>query len=229
MDIIPPPIERNIPPIPRVYLAGKMGTNNFRNTLGLGPRDMSVLNGMRNHKGRAYIYAGPIVPSCDHGCWHDMFNGEVFYECGTVSNGEQRLEVIPNQHHAIVGATISQIQNSDLVFAWFDSFDAYGSIAEIGMAVGMGIPVYIGFREDVFPETSPTTNESYSWKEQKRHLPGQELWYVATLAHQVFATQTADVAFSRALRGYALGKQCPLWKPFLDAHIGILLPGEVSI
>ena len=138
-----------------------MGVQNFRNTLGLRHRDMSILNAVRHHNGRKYIYSGPIVPSCDHGCWHRLFKGEEGGEYGSISDGSKEMTVESNGRHTIVGATISQIQNSDLLFAWFESLDAYGTIAEIGIAVGSDIPVYIGFREDVFPLSPLLSHDSY--------------------------------------------------------------------
>ncbi len=42
----------------------------------------------------------------------------------------------------IVELCLRAIRRSDLVFAWIDSHDCYGTVAEIGYAVALGIPVY---------------------------------------------------------------------------------------
>jgi nucleoside 2-deoxyribosyltransferase len=220
-----PPLNKHS--IPRVYLAGKMGTKNFRDTLGLGYRDMACLNKIHTHKGREYIYSGPIVPSCDHGCWHLFFEGFPGFDSGYVEEGEDHFFIEQSSPEAIVGATISQIRACDFLFAWFDSYDAFGSIAEVGIAVGMGIPVYVGFRDDVFPQEEGIP-EDLSWNNIKGCFVGRELWYLASLAHQSFVSHEASTAFSRALRSFKLGKKHPSWKPLIDASNAIFFPGDKS-
>lgn len=212
--------------VPHVYMAGKVGHSNYRVTLGLGPRGMTYINKLHHHNGRAYTYAGPIIPSCDHGCWHDFFDGCTGYDGGFIYEGKQSYFVEPSNHEAIVGATMKQIQTSDFLFAWFESYDAYGSIAEIGFAAGIGIPVYIGFREDVFPVQESSYNNS--WDNRKGYLVGRELWYISTIAHRSFLSQNPAQAFTRALRSHAKGAPPPQWKNMLDSNHRFIFPGNHS-
>ena len=220
MEQTPPLYNKEIP---RVYFAGKVGRPNYRHTLGLKSRDMTYINKLHHHGERPYIYGGPIVPSCDHGCWHFFFDGCTGFDGGYVYEDDQSYYIEPSNHDAIVGATMKQIQLSDFLFAWFDSYDAYGSMAEIGFAAGSGIPVYIGFREDVFPIQKSTTGDS--WDDQKGHLIGRELWYVSTIAHRSFLAQAPRVAFTRALRCHSKGSSDPEWKNILNHNVRFVFPG----
>ena len=218
----PPPLQNKN--LPRVYMAGKVGRRNYRNELGLGSRGMSQINHVNQHKERSYIYNGPIIPSCDHGCWHDFFDGGTGSDGGFIKEEKTSFFVEPTNHEAVVGSTMKQIQSSDFLFAWFESYDAYGSIAEIGFAAGMGIPVYIGFREDVFPIQE--SSREYSWYDHKARLVGRELWYIATIAHRSFLSSTPSDAFTRALRYHAKGTATPSWRSMLDSHFRFVFPGK---
>ena len=121
---------------------------------------------------------------------------------------------------------MKQIQLSDFLFAWFDSYDAYGTIAEIGFAAGNGIPVYIGFREDVFPRQEYTTDDS--WEEEKGYLIGRELWYISTISNRSFLAQTPCDAFTRALRCHTQGHSEPTWKKMLKHNFRFVFPGTRS-
>ena len=207
---------------PRVYLAGKVGQCNYRSHLGIKGRAMSQANVLHYHNRHPFVYSGPLIPSCDHGCWHYFFEGMPGYDCGFLTDGEEHIAIEDNSYAAIVGSTISQIQSSDLLFAWFDSYDAYGTIAEIGIAVGNNIPVYIGFQETVFPKEEG--EPPMDWDTAKEHLVGRELWYVAELAHQTCISSDPASAFTRALRSFALGKNIPSWKHFLESAPAIVYP-----
>ena len=218
----PPPLQKQS--IPRVYLAGKVGKNNFRYQLGLDGRDMSKANILHYHKRKPFVYSGPLIPSCDHGCWHYFFEGMSGYDGGFLFDGQEQFLVQDSSYTTVVASTIAQIQSSDFVFAWFDSYDAYGTIAEIGIAIGNKIPVYIGFQEDVFPKES--AEPSIDWESEKAHLVGRELWYVAELAHQKYISSNVRNAFSRALRNFSIGQRIPAWKTMLESFRGREYPGE---
>ena len=127
-----------------------------------------------------------------------------------------KLEHYPYTHYAC----------NHFLFAWFDSYDAYGSIAEVGFAAGSGIPVYLGFREDVFPIQKSTTGDS--WDDQKGYLIGRELWYISTIAHRSFLANDPRDAFTRALRYHSKGSHEPKWKNMLDDSFRFIFPGTKS-
>ena len=222
-----PPFNTSPPtPIsfPKIYIAGKMGHPNFRQNLGLGTRDMAAFNKHIHFHGWDYRYAGPIVPSCDHGCWHQICDGRPVFESGFVDIGKKSILIESDGLEKIVKANLSQLQQADLVFAWLDGFDAYGTIAEIGYATAVGIPIYIGLREDVFPEDYAYFSD-YTWDDIKSHLPGKELWYIVEMAKCAFIAQTPKEAFIRALRNY--NHDCHAKWPHLLDTPKVYLPGKI--
>ena len=215
----PRPIE-----LPKIYIAGKMGHPNFRQSLGLGARDMAVFNKPIHFHGWDYRYVGPIVPSCDHGCWHRICDGRPFYESGFVGVGKKSIQIESDGLGKIVQANLSQLKHADLLFVWLDGFDAYGTLAEIGYASALGIPIYIGLREDVFPEDYGHF-EDHSWDDIKNLLPGKELWYIVEMAKCAFIACTPQEAFIRAMRNYNLDCQ-PKWPNLLETS-KVYLPGKI--
>ena len=107
---------------------------------------------------------------------------------------------------------------------WLDGFDAYGTLAEIGYATALSIPVYIGLREDIFPEDYGYFNDP-SWDDIKARLPGKELWYIVEMAKAAFMAHTPQEAFIRSLRSYNLDCH-PKW-PYLINTPKVYLPGKI--
>lgn len=120
---------------PYLYLAGKIGKNDFRHRM---------VPGLRGHEWRdgpidagQYLYVGPFFKSCDHGCNHNP-NGH-----GAASGfhvGESpynQADVIRNNNAAL--------KQADLVFAYITSPDCYGTLIEIGSATRAGQRVVMAF------------------------------------------------------------------------------------
>lgn len=111
----------------KVYLAGKISVDEYNGALSdtwrldlCSHRDESIFEGFGVYSGRTEH----LRPGFD-------YIGP-FFTCnhGTPSCHERAL---------------SQIENCDFVFAWIDSNDAYGTIAEIVYAKTIGKPVYIAY------------------------------------------------------------------------------------
>lgn len=97
-----------------------------------------------------FIYVGPYFIGCDHGCFHDTRThgwGDGGY-CGDADTDNRNGGTLTDtpQHGLSYVATLCKkaIDNSDFVYAWIDEPDCYGTIAEIGYAVGIGKSVFIG-------------------------------------------------------------------------------------
>lgn len=92
----------------------------------------------------------------------------------------------------IASSIRSAIESADMVFAWVDSFDCYGTIWELGLAAGRGIPTVVAFKEGIESaidelwlaiDTASVTVEARDpseawrlfWDEVSRGLHGQDM------------------------------------------------------
>lgn len=157
----------------KIYLAGKVGQNDWRNGIVEGLRSECAdlfsdpLRPWRTlHRSVAgrHHYTGPYFISCDHGCFHgesshgyganpvpDEYGLPACVEacahsfnsgCAT-THGYNDFDQEFRRH--VVDQCLTAINNSDVVFAWLDDLTAFGSIFEIGYAIGQGTPVFTFF------------------------------------------------------------------------------------
>src|SRR5262245_44160638 len=145
----------------RIYLAGKVRKNCWRN--GVVDRFQEVMDGLNRRIcpsgldwdeldrisrdftfpvlkravfGR-HDYVGPYFLGCDHGCWHGPgSHGLGGYGHGYHDLGELRRESVRD-------ACLVALRRADLVFAWVDTPDCFGTIAEVGYARALGAEVVI--------------------------------------------------------------------------------------
>ena len=141
---------------PKVYLAGKIRQTCWRHLL---------IDGLRNHSWNDgaltqvdFDYLGPFFTSCNHGCYHrDSSHGAGI---GCTPDFDIHAWCIAQYcRHAV--------QQSDLVFAYIESSDCYGTIAELERAHTKNIPVVIAFAPGL---ATPIAND---------------FWFVCTLARSV--------------------------------------------
>ena len=124
--------------MPRIYLAGKISKNCWRHNL------IPALRGWEWEEGPlpagAFTYVGPFFVACDHGCRH---RPGTHGASGMGCDGENitRASVFKRNQAALSSA--------DIVFAYIESPDCPGTIAEIGWAASRGIPVYLFFAPGV--------------------------------------------------------------------------------
>jgi hypothetical protein len=119
---------------------------------------------MRNAIFGAHDYVGPYFISCDHGCWH-----------GPDGHG---LNGLPQPD--IVGMCLAGVMRADLVFAWVDTLDCYGTIAEVGFARGQGKKVVIAGPEQY-----------------------RDMWFLYKMAHHTLTHDNPVEALREAIRGLA--------------------------
>lgn len=127
-------VALNPKPPARVYLAGKIAKQDWRHDLVCG------LRGAEHEHGplpcRTFAYIGPFFVACDHGCRHGPGrHGAAGIGCDGV---------------AITRATVfarnqALMASADLVFAYIDAPECYGTMVEIGWACRAGIPIYLHF------------------------------------------------------------------------------------
>jgi hypothetical protein len=137
-----------------IYLAGKISKNDFRHRLVPGLRD-SHWDGpvtetpiLENSLARGLHYSGPHFVSCDHSCFHGPNSH------GAIDDGENcgssTPEAISHKNRYLVPfASCWQIRRANIVFAWVESPDAYGTLVEIGVATGLRKTIWLGGPERI--------------------------------------------------------------------------------
>lgn len=127
---------------PKVYLAGKIEVNCWRHGLVHELRCM-IHDGYWENFNKwpvmnralfgAFDYTGPYFVGDDHGCGHR--NGLH----GLTEPGDDCVCVAaPCKPDIVHRLCLEAIDRSDLIFAWIDKEDCYGTIAELGYAAGRG-------------------------------------------------------------------------------------------
>jgi hypothetical protein len=133
-------------PKPRIYLAGKIGKNDWRHSLVPGLRgaiaggpEGDLFNSSFALDCGNYIYAGPFFVSCDHGCGHGAGrHGAIGKGCLIDSYMDDPL---PKWRARIFNINLHRLRAADFVFAYIESADAYGTLIELGMAHAWGIQI----------------------------------------------------------------------------------------
>lgn len=132
---------------PRVYLAGQITNNRWRNAL----YKNGVGDGWRNPgetlsadaTQREFIYSeydagdfivtGPHSLGCDHSCFHSKKHAALGDHTDTC------LDLTEVDHTCYIAhACMDQIRRSDIVFCYIESKECYGTLAEIGYACALG-------------------------------------------------------------------------------------------
>jgi hypothetical protein len=156
-------------------------------------------------------YGGPSALSCDHGCWHKSNHGinNPFAQDQTLfGSSRERLHDVPvhgrEYLYAIQQETscpdgenglsrsqvlercMYQIRTCDALYAFIDSPDCYGTLAEIGYAYALGVPIYIVFDDrlkdarDEYEEHKESGHD-FAWMEQTKR---NDFWFAAQMATQ---------------------------------------------
>ena len=146
---------------PAVYLAGKIGQTDWRH--GLVPT-------LRRHvwadgpiDAGDFLYCGPYFVSCDHGCNHRPSSHGAAAGCEGQPPEVTRADVIRNNNQAL--------DDADVVLAFINSPDCYGTLHELGWAVRAGKRVAVVFAAGI---------------------PVDDFWYVSEQADAVYTTQHAE-------------------------------------
>lgn len=191
----------------RVYFAGKVrpGNEDWRSQLFLDDRVMSqeicekeiTIYWQKHHVCGTVMYGGPSALSCDHGCWHRTAHGIVnpcdnekdfTWNGATVHTGREWVEVLTEPASCPEGTNglskkqaaercMYQIHQADAVYAFIDSSDCHGTLAEIGFAYAVGIPIHL-----VFTGRFDDTMEHGNPGEEIEH---DEFWFIKQMATTV--------------------------------------------
>jgi len=181
-----------------IYLAGKVSKNDWRHSLVEGLRD-KLLDSIESHgvevldscwaiEGQALgkmkasvpmmdnkaTYVGPILIADDHGCYHgDTQHGAIVLDkqMATERNGESL------QRKGLFKANSVALESADIVIAYIESIDCFGTLAEIGHAFGRKIPVHIIYEENFHKELSAMSIGTDG--------KSNELWYIEEMSETV--------------------------------------------
>lgn len=137
----------------KIYLAGKIGADDWRHSVVSGLKDAiyefsdslhdikdGVIRLWRVLPGSilgTHDYTGPYFIACDHGCGH----GENSHGLAA-GKGDFSCNYTPTQAQ-VRGLCYEAIANSDVLFAWITDKTVYGTLVEIGIAWQLGVKVYI--------------------------------------------------------------------------------------
>lgn len=156
----------------KVYLAGKITKHGWRFDLVKGLRSARDWKGsfpvLHNAIFEEHDYVGPFFVACDHGCYH----GEATHGVGLDHDYGEIESARDLDRQTVVNLCFQAIQSADLIFAWLDNDTAYGSLVEIGYALGQGKPVYVCFAPD--------------------QALMMDMWFAATSAIRVMAENPTD-------------------------------------
>lgn len=122
---------------PTIYLAGKIGKNDWRHVLVPRLRNQTWNDGPI--KTDSFSYVGPFFVSCDHGCGHAPGEHGMAQGC---------TDLIYTRE-AVIKLNLAALAKADLVFAYITAPDCHGTVMEIGWAIANGKRVVMVFAPDV--------------------------------------------------------------------------------
>ena len=131
------PISHNQSHKPKLYIAGKISTDNFREYI---VPDLSYHQwGDLNIQTPIYEYLGPYTVNCKHG----FFSGNGTHE--SVGNDG----AIDLSKEDVINENMRALANADLVVAYISTTDCFGTLMEIGWAIAKGKRVSLLLSPDI--------------------------------------------------------------------------------
>lgn len=183
----------------KFYLAGKIGPmraswrwrlfDSYSVDGNFQPGEDTLLYGGHQYVGPHWIDAwgghGPSGDDGSHGLLSDFEASTFADEIGAAWNhGGDTLALRP----AVIRRCVGQIRSCDVLFAWLESTDCYGTLTEIGLAAGLNKHVWIGIHKSVWVIEKPEVAEEYEQRVR-------DLWFAIGLADEVIYAPTAVDAF----------------------------------
>lgn len=136
----------------KIYLAGKIARNDWRHSLVQGLESISA-TGYSSHHRAEFVKPWPILtkvifgehdytgPYFTTGGGHGTNHGDNSHGVGADWVYGHDLKCFPKDD--LVAACFDAIKKSDVLFAWLNSRDAFGTFIEIGVARGLGKQIWI--------------------------------------------------------------------------------------
>lgn len=137
----------------RVYFAGKVSSNGWRQSI------VDLRNEIHHQLGSPYelmcdyeritkpglrtehnfVYGGPFLFSCDHGCYH----GDTSHGMGAGNDYYSLCSDCGTKRSDVFNWCITSINQSDIIFCYLEDVTAYGTVFELGYAYSRKVPIYI--------------------------------------------------------------------------------------
>jgi hypothetical protein len=127
---------------------------------------------------------GAFAIGDDHGCFH-----------GANSHGLRSIVEEPIiDPHQVLKICKNAIEKSDIIFAWIDEKNCYGTIAEIGYAHALGKYICVAFHTDVIDVDS----DDFDLEEELLTIDSSnDMWFVGEMADISFTTNDVVTAFQK--------------------------------
>jgi very-short-patch-repair endonuclease len=216
--------------MPSIYLAGKIGPNDWRHDLtGWQLRHAWEVDDahpdepwpvMKRSILGVFDYVGPYFVSDDHGCGH----GSNTHGCG--NDGVVPCFTYENlpKRDRVRELCLSAIDTADIVFAWLDDLTAYGTLVEIGYARGRGKIIVIA---------APEAPRTFGWSSNADEVvlgiadsATNDLWFAFSCASTIITAETPHEAVKEVARLFP-ALESPIEQAFWDAYVQ-KLPRELS-
>lgn len=153
--------RRNKTETKNIYLAGKIEKNCWRHRIVNELREAcyvadqekkleewttmeKVIFGKHN-------YVGPYFIGCDHGCFH-VENSHGYGKDNLICSDS--IVEAEERRNFVHGQCLSAIEKADVVFAYINSLDSFGTIWELGCAFIMGKEIVIACSEEFYEKNS---------------------------------------------------------------------------
>ena len=177
---LPAPAEHH-----SVYLAGKISRDDWRNVFcnyrGIPCEPEVIAAGYECDVSDALTITGPFFISCDHGCYHgDNTHG--------VGAGHGSPNCIGDYYtrEDVLFICKRQSERADIVFAYIDQLDCFGTLTEIGYAHAKGKDIVIVFSNAVLKR-----DMWFADKMQQRTGTISDKWINEQLITKIGGTQHA--------------------------------------
>ena len=181
----------------KIYLAGKIYHTDWRHSIVAGLRNALAWDGsplawaadwpiLQSSIFDLHDYTGPYFTSDDHGCAHGKGRHGAGPSCNSGDDDEDGMpmSVFEDRRRAIFNRCLAAIRASDVVFAWIERPDAYGTLAELGYAHACGKRIWIAYDAKAF-----------------RYVPDfrDDLWFIGKAAEEVDTFSSAKEALTHYL------------------------------
>lgn len=207
-ELLSEPLTLTHDPFPNINDQHYDASDSFNNPHGYTVARVRRWKTLKGVISGGFDYVGPFFTNMEHAGRTPDTHGNSFpifnniQEIGWEHGGD---DVFGQQ--VVTQLCLDAINRADVVFAWIDRPDIYGTIAEIGYARGIGKPVWIGFKRYTDYYEDGEIND--------------ELWFVRELADdRVAYSETPLKAWEWCLKRYqpSLLKHIPYREYLKTAH-----------
>lgn len=173
----------------KVYLAGKIGKNDwrhdiFRDLRNVEPYKYDGYKPVTELTNGHFAYTGPFFLSDDHGSYH----GESKHGRG-VGMLENPIypDNKPDSSKTVVRKCFEWIDKSDILFVWLNAEDAYGTIVEMGYAKAKNKVIFLVIDKHLM-------HASFM----------KDIWFARTMADYVYFEESAEKGWALFAEKFAL-------------------------